>query len=277
MERNNDHMDLNRDEMRRTLQAIDADNRAVMPKWYDALARILGGGSNLSIDDKAAILGVPAPGRRQFFAFGASTIMGAAVLAACGSDSDSGAGGDNAAETTTTALADNLDIALARTAASIEKLAIDTYQSALDSGLLTTPAIVDTAKLFQSHHQAHFDGVNKVVKAVGGTPVSEANEAIFKALVEPPLQAATSEAALVKIALELELAAAQTYVYAGGALSSMPYRSTIMTIGGIEARHAAVLIVAGQSLPAPAVFPDDRAFFPGENPVASIQGAVLSG
>lgn len=268
-------MDLNRDEMRRTLQAIDADNQAAMPKWYDALARILGGGSNLSTDEKAAVLGVPAPGRRQFFALGGASILGAAVLAACGSDSD--ADGAGAEATTTTELADNLDIALARTAASIEKLAINTYQSALGSGLVTTPAIADTAKLFQSHHQAHFDAVNKVVKAVGGTPVSDANEAIFKALVEPALNAATTEAALVKIALDLELAAAQTYVYAGGALSSMPYRSTIMTIGGIEARHAAVLIVAGQSLPAPAVFPNDRAFFPGENPVASIQGAVLSG
>lgn len=274
-------MDLNRDEMRRTLQAIDADNQAAMPKWYDALARILSGGSNLSTDEKAAVLGVPAPGRRQFFALGGASILGAAVLAACGSDSDRDADSDGdgagAEATTTTELADNLDIALARTAASIEKLAINTYQSALGSGLVTTPAIADTAKLFQSHHQAHFDAVNKVVKAVGGTPVSDANEAIFKALVEPALNAATTEAALVKIALDLELAAAQTYVYAGGALSSMPYRSTIMTIGGIEARHAAVLIVAGQSLPAPAVFPDDRAFFPGENPVASIQGAVLSG
>ena len=80
--------DLNRDELRRELKAIDADNRAVMPKWYDALRQIVGGGTKMSTDEKAALLGVPAPGRRSFFKLGGATIMGAAVLAACGDTDD---------------------------------------------------------------------------------------------------------------------------------------------------------------------------------------------
>ena len=59
-------MDLNRDELRRELKAIDADNKAAMPKWYDGLRQIVGGGTKMSTDEKAALLGVPAPGRRQF-------------------------------------------------------------------------------------------------------------------------------------------------------------------------------------------------------------------
>ena len=60
-----------------------------MPRWYDALRQIVGGGTKLSTDEKAALLGVPAPGRRSFFKLGGATIIGAAVLAACG-DTDDG-------------------------------------------------------------------------------------------------------------------------------------------------------------------------------------------
>ena len=74
-------MDLNRDELRRELKAIDADNRAAMPRWYDALRQIVGGDTKMSTDEKAALLGVPSPSRRTFFKVGGVTIMGAAVLA----------------------------------------------------------------------------------------------------------------------------------------------------------------------------------------------------
>lgn len=274
-------MDLNRDEMRRELKAIDADNQAIMPKWYDALHRIVGGGTQMSTDEKAAILGVPAPGRRQFFKFGGATIIGAAVLAACSSD-DSGstgttAGGSGSGETTTTAGNGNMDLALARTAASLEKLAVDTYQVGIDSGFVTTAAIADAAVLFQGHHQAHLDALNAVVKDAGGEEVTEANQAVFEALIEPAVAAAKAEGDIVQIALDLELAAAQTYAFAGGALTVPDLRSTIMTIGGIEARHAAVLIVAAQAKSPLDVFPDERGFFPGDNPLAGIDGAVLSG
>ena len=44
-------MDLNRDELRRELKAIDADNQAAMPKWYDALRQIVGSDSKMSTDE----------------------------------------------------------------------------------------------------------------------------------------------------------------------------------------------------------------------------------
>jgi len=273
-------MDLNRDELRRELTAIDADNKAIMPKWYDALRQIVGGGSTMSTDEKAALLGVPAPGRRQFFKIGGATIMGAAVLAACGSDDDSSGGTTTTAgsggTTTTTEAAGGMDLPLARTAASLEKLAVDTYQTGIDSGLVTTAAIASAATLFQEHHQAHLDALNGAIKSLGGEEITEPNEAVFNALIKPAVTAAKAEADIVKLALDLENAAAQTYAYAGGTLSVPALRSTIMTIGGIEARHAAVLVVAAQALTPLDVFPEKRAFFPGDNPLAGIDGAVLS-
>jgi hypothetical protein len=266
-------MDLNNDELRRELKAIDAANTEVVPKWYDGLRRIIGGGTTLSTDEKAAILGVPSPGRRQLFKIGGATIMGAAVLAACGgddSDSDDGASSDGGGSED-----DNtMDLALARTAASLEQLAVDTYTTAAGSGLVTTKAIGDAAGLFMAHHQAHLDALNGAIKSAGGKEVTEANQAVYDAMVKPAVDALKDEAGVVQLALDLELAAAQTYVFAGGALSQPSLRSTIMTIGGIEARHAAVLIAVAQAKSPLEVFPDQRGFFPSDNPLP--EGAVLS-
>jgi hypothetical protein len=269
-------MDLNRDELRRELRAIDADNKAVMPKWYDALRQIVGGGTKMTTDEKAALLGVPSPGRRQLFKIGGATIMGAAVLAACGSDDDDEDTTGTTAAPGSTAGDSSMDLPLARTAASLEKLAVDTYQVGIDSGLVTTAAIGEAAKLFQAHHQEHLDALNGAISGAGGEEVTEQNQAVFDALVAPAVAAAAAEADIVKLAFDLESAAAQTYAYAGGALSAPALRSTIMTIGGIEARHAAVLQIAAQAASPLDVFPDGRGFFPGDNPLADIDGAVLS-
>jgi hypothetical protein len=273
-------MDLNRDQMRRALRAIDADNRAALPAWRGALRQLLGGGTALSTDEKAALLGVPSPGRRHLFRLGGTAIVGAAVLAACGSDDDNNGSSSTTAGGGSSTTADqgdgSADLALARTAASLEQLAVDTYQTGIDSGLVTTAAIADAAKLFQEHHQAHLDALNAAISGAGGAEVTEANQAVYEALVKPAVDAAAAEADIVKLAFDLESAAAQTYAFAGGALTVPALRSTIMTIGGIEARHAAVLQIAAQGAAPSDVFPEGRGFFPGENPLASIEGAVLS-
>ena len=266
--------DLNRDELRRELKAVDADNKAAMPKWYDALHRIVHNETDMTTDEKAALLGVPSPGRRQLFKFGGATIMGAAVLAACGSDSK------KSAATTTTAAggaADSkMDLPLARTAASLEQLAVDTYNTAIKSGLVKTAAIGSAANLFRDHHQMHLDALNSTISSAGGQKVTVANKAVYDALVAPAVAKLKDEAGVVALALQLELAAAQTYAFAGGALSTPALRSTIMTIGGIEARHATILTMAAQKKTPFDVFPNKRAFFPGDNPLKDIQGAVLT-
>lgn len=265
-------MDLNRDELRRELKDIDAENTAAMPRWASALREIVGGGTSLTTDQKAELLGVPSPGRRQLFKFGGAAIVGAAVLAACSDDDkkDDGATGD----TTKTTVAE-MDIALARTAASLEKLAVDTYAAA--GGLLKTQGIKDAAGLFAEHHQKHLDALNAAIKGAGAKEITEGNAAVKSALIDPAVAKAKSEADAVAIALELELAAAQTYTFAGSALAAPSLRSVIMTIGGVEARHAAVLQMVAQSKGGADVFPADKVgkgFFPGTNPLP--EGAVLS-
>jgi rubrerythrin len=271
-----------------------------MPQWRTVLRRIVGGDADMSSDEKAAILGVPAPGRRDLFKMGGAAILGAAVLAACGSDakdtasSTAGATGSTSATAASTAETmdtgtmgsgtvgsgattgggDGMDLTLAKTAASLEKLAVDVYGSA--AALLTTPAVVSAATLFAGHHQMHLDALNGVITGAGAAAVTEQNAAVFNALVKPSLDKATTETDALMIALALEEAAAQTYAFAGGALSTPALRSTIMTIGGVEARHATVLRMVALAQTPLDVFPGKRAFFPGANPLAGIDGALIS-
>jgi hypothetical protein len=280
--------DLNNDEIRRQLRAVDRMNTAVVPRWREALARLIGD-DQVSTNDKATILGVPSPNRRDLFKLGGASILGVALLAACGSDeadapaataSPSTSPTDTTAATTpapsTTGMESaDMDLVLARTAASLEKLAVDTYGAA--GGLITTPAVLAAATMFAGHHQMHLDALNGVLTGAGATAITEMNQAVYDALVKPAIDAAKTEADAVMLALALEEAAAQTYVFAGGALSTSGLRSTIMTIGGVEARHAAVLRMAALAQAPLDVFPGQRGFFPGDNPLAAIDGALITG
>jgi hypothetical protein len=279
--------DLSNDEIRRQLRAVDRLNTAVVPRWREALSRLIGD-DHVSPNEKATLLGVPAPNRRDLFKIGGASILGVALLAACGSDSsDAPSATDPAATTpgstgaTTTnmpAMTDNntaeMDLVLARTAASLEKLAVDAYGTA--AGLITTPSVLAAATMFAGHHQMHLDALNGVITGAGGSAITQMNQAVYDALVKPAIDAAKSEADAVMLALALEEAAAQTYVFAGGALSTPALRSTIMTIGGVEARHAAVLRMAALAQAPLEVFPSERGFWPGDNPLAGIDGALIT-
>jgi hypothetical protein len=144
------------------------------------------------------------------------------------------------------------------------------------AGLITTPAVLAAATMFAGHHQMHLDALNGVLAGAGAQPITAMNQAVYDVLVKPALDAAKTETDAVNLALSLEEAAAQTYVYAGGTLSTPSLRSTIMTIGGVEARHAAVLRMAALAQSPLDVFPNQRGFFPGDNPLAGIDGALIT-
>jgi hypothetical protein len=244
-------MDLNRDELYRQLRAADAEQRVANRSFTEVLKRWFGGGGgDLTTDQKAAILGVPSPGRRQFFRVGGTAVLGAAVLAACGGDDEDaaetgqgstagGEGGEEGGE-------QNMDLVLARTAASVELLAVDAYQAAIDSGVVTTQAVADAATLFQSHHREHAGALNGAVREAGGEEVTEANAFLMQELVGSA--DLSSELSIVQFARSLEDAAASTYVFAAGALTAPELRQAIMSIGGVEARHVTALDLALQAL-----------------------------
>ena len=130
-----DRSDISHDDFKRELKAVDQTQREVMPRWSDLLHRVFSGGEGLSTPEKAQLLGVP--GRRQFLRIGGVTIAGAALLAACGSDSDNSggttttkaAGGTTLGSTAAPGDGADMDIVLANTAISLEVLAIAAYES----------------------------------------------------------------------------------------------------------------------------------------------------
>ena len=263
------------DNFQRFLKESDEAQRSMMPRWREALNRIFLGedGKNLTDDEKAHILGVPSPSRRQMFKLGGGAVLGAAVLAACGDDDDASAptAGDGS-NTTAGEGGGNMDLTLAKTAASVEALAVAVYTNPAVGEIVTNETVLAAAGLFAEHHQAHQDALNGVITGAGEEKITEPNQVIFDAMVQPVLDD-PSEAKVLQLALDLEGAAQQTYVFAAGKLSTPELRSTIMTIGGVEARHWAALTFV-QANDVTAIFPDQRAFMPSE--LAVPEDALIS-
>lgn len=265
-------MDINRDEVRRQLREADEEQRSSITGFRDTLHRIFNN-RDIPTAAKAELLGVPR--RRQFLKIGGATVLGAAVLSACGSDNKgvgetgnsiattTAAGGSTTGSTPTTSAADGskMDLVLARTATSLEILAVAIYGVALgtsDMAKLPTeiafdPAVVDAAKLFQKHHQAHADALNAVITETGQPKYTKPNQFLFDNLVKTQLPSLTTQQAVVSFAKDVEDIAAGTYAYAASVLSTPQLRQTLMSIGGVESRHASALALVLDSSGADAV------------------------
>jgi rubrerythrin len=244
-------MTMPQDELRREAREIQQEHEASLSPMRDALACIFGEGSPLSTKDKSGLL-LGGLNRRGLFKIGGITVASAAVLAACGDDGDtSGAAATTAASGTTAApgsagttaasgVSMSSDIVILRTASSIEELAVAAYQTAIDSGLVTTAAVGDAAKLFQAQHKEHSGLFQGATTAAGGEPFAEANPALLDAL-KPTIDGLKDEMGIIAFALELEQVAAQTYQSNVGTFADPTLNVAIMSVGGVEARHAAVL------------------------------------
>jgi hypothetical protein len=186
--------------------------------------------------------------RRRFLQIGGTLSMGA-VLAACiggGSskrsrDSSGGAGGRRA------------DATITRTFSSVEAVAVVVYTAALDSGLLTTPAVADLAKLFRSHHQEHAALFAGTTRDLGAGPFTDPNPIVMQQ-VQPALDGLRDETTAVNLALNVETILADTYQATMGTFADKSFNVAAMSVGGAEARHAAALARTVGVPPAPRAF-----------------------
>ena len=156
------------------------------------------------------MLGVPTTTRRTLFKFGGATIIGAAVLAACGSDKDDARRRRATArrrrrpapattmspatmqpdrdDGTTTPTAGDRRRGHGPRARPHRGVAGEAGRRRLrraPAALLTTPAIKDAATMFAGHHQQHMDALNGVITKAGGKAVTEQNKAVYDALDRP--------------------------------------------------------------------------------------------
>jgi hypothetical protein len=186
--------------------------------------------------------------RRRFLQIGGTLSMGA-VLAACmggGSskqsrDSSGGAGGRRT------------DATITRTFSSVEAVGVVVYTTALDSGLLTTPAVADLAKLFRSHHQEHAALFVGTTRDLGGAPFTDPNPIVMHQ-VQPVLDGLRDETTAMSLALDVETILADTYQATMGTFTDKSFNVAAMSVGGAEARHAAALAEAVGVPPVPQAF-----------------------
>lgn len=114
--------------------------------------------------------------RRQFLRVGTITLIGAAV-AACTKDKPKPAPGQptTTEPTTTSSGAPPSDIALLKTAASLEALAVGVYQRVAGAALVKDPAALDATTLFMAHHNTHQLTLNELLRVAEVSAVTAPN------------------------------------------------------------------------------------------------------
>ena len=133
--------------------------------------------------------------------------------------------------------ADSGDGGVAAFAESVELAAVEAYKAAAGSGKVTTPAVLEAATMFAGHHAEHAAAFGA---AAGSAATKKPNPKLLDA-VAGQLKGAADQAAILKIAFDLENAAAATYVFALGALTSKAALQLTASILPVEAQHAVVL------------------------------------
>jgi hypothetical protein len=137
------------------------------------------------------------------------------------------------------------DVQILQTAASIEVLAVATYQTALTlpfiGGASANPVVSAFAKTTMSQHQQHQQAFNAAVTKLGGKAQNNPDPVLLK-VVENAKPGLTSAGPVVALALELEQGAAETYVADMTALTDTNAKQTTASIMGVEAQHAAILL-----------------------------------
>lgn len=257
-------MEFSHDEVRRQLAETERAHRRALPAWRNALRRVFDPDAPMSGAAKAQVLGVP--DRRTFLRIGGATVAMSAVIAACGSESAdeqlpvTGTLPGEAADPRTAPPGNpELDLNLLRTGQSIEVLAIQTYEAALGTDFVTDTALRDAIALFRDQHRDHANTLAALIRQQGGEPYDEPNAYLDTNVVGPARDALAAEEDVVLLAVDLENTAAQTYVFAAEVLTTPELRQGIMSIGGIEARHLAVLALVQDQPPAPFSFMPRRA------------------
>ena len=186
---------------------------------------------------------------RRAFLLGGGAVLGGVALVGSGMGSGlaaaatrTGAMGAPAAQS-----AQKLsgDLAVVALAASLENLAVATYQAGIDAATkgslgAVPPAVVTFAQTAQSQHKDHAAAWNGVLTGAGKKSVSGVDLTVKKS-VDKAFAGVKDVPGLAKLALDLESVAAATYIAAIDVVKSPAGIKTAATIQPVELQHAAIL------------------------------------
>jgi len=137
------------------------------------------------------------------------------------------------------------DVQILQSNASIEVLAVNTYKTALTlpyiGGSSANAVVKAFAETTMAQHEEHLKAFNAAAQALGGRPQNNADPALVP-VVKAAVAKITGPEGVVALALELEQAAAETYVKGTGVLRSTSARKLTASVMGVEAQHASILL-----------------------------------
>jgi hypothetical protein len=137
-----------------------------------------------------------------------------------------------------------MDVQMLQTAASIENLAVATYDTALTLDFIGGASANGVVKAFaektKAQHAQHAEAFNAAATRLGGKSQDQPDPVLL-GVVNNAKPTLTGPAQVVDLAIELEDGAAQTYVANTGTYTNKNARSVAASIMGVEAQHVAIL------------------------------------
>jgi hypothetical protein len=196
--------------------------------------------------------------RRSFLRGGLATagaLGGGLVATACGGGSSSSGTGTVTTSSSSSTTAGSPDLAVARLAASLEVLAVTTYQRVLDAAGQqklgsVPPAIATFVTTAKAQHADHQSAWNSALVGAGRPPQTTAAPR-YQAVVDRALATVTDVPGAARLALTLETLAVETYTAGALAVSEAGHRQLALSIAPVEAQHVAILNFLLGSYPVP--------------------------
>ena len=205
---------------------------------------------------------VSTPSSRRAFLLGGGAVLGGVALVGSGMGSGLAAAatrsGRMGVPAATSAQKLSGDLAVVALAASLENLAVGTYQAGIDAATKGSlgevpPAVVTFAQTAQSQHKDHAAAWNGVLTGGGKKAVSGVDTTVKKS-VDKTFAAVKDVPGLAKLALDLENVAAATYIAAIDVVKNPAGIKTAASIQPVELQHAAILNYLLGQYPVPDAF-----------------------
>jgi len=195
--------------------------------------------------------------RRGFLAASGVAAAGV-VLAACGNDDEEAGTGDDGHDADDGGDASEGDLGIAAFAASLEVLAVNTYKAGLDAATAgklgdVPPAVAEYATTAGGHHQEHLDAWNAILGSAGREAVS-APPPDLEAVVNEKFATVKDVEGLARLALELEMIAADTYFAALPSFEGAEATKLAGSIQAVDRQHQSILHFALGEYTVPQVF-----------------------
>jgi len=262
MTKRGDHeMQISERELITMTNDLDEIHHATLPAMHEAVAEWTELQHELRADSPATPIARRGPSRRGFIV-GAGAGLGGILLAACSKSKTTSTTGTTVGGTGTSGGGNPYtgDLAVAALAASLENLAVQTYQAGIDAATANKlgavpPAIVTFATTVQKQHKDHSGAWNSIITNAGKSAISGVDTTVKNAVVTPGFAAVKDVPGLAKFALVLEDAAAATYLNAiQNALSDKGAIKIAATIQPVEMQHSAILHFVLGDYPVPDSF-----------------------